>query len=871
MNPVQAPPAAIALFLLATALLWGGALWGGVPRLGGGRVQDWPLRLFLATTGTVIVVGWAATTLALVGLYSLASLAVVLLGCAVLLGWAAKVHPPAGRCSRGGWHEVALAALMVLGAFFYLQPHEYLLGGSDAGSYINTAAATARTGTYLQRNEWNRFLASHAAVTLRQQPDQLLPRHLQLVGWYFDDTDPALVRPQFFPFHPVLLSVAMGVGGVAAGFWVVPAAAVLGLAALYFLARQLFGRSVALTATALLTLTSTQIFFGRYPTTEPLTMLLLLTSFLALQVVWDEDRQAAPGWGVLGGAALGAALLTRIDLPIVLGAVGGVLVLRGWQGRWSPAWGALAWTLAIFVLQLLWVVWAFTWPYFWNTYASAFGLVRRAPWLVGGLVGVGAVSLAVAFLGGPRRLHRAVERCQGSASVRWTLAALIVLLSLYAYFLRPLLEPARLSVSWPAGNSFPILNGQNWVRLGWYLTPLGLGLATGGLAMLVLREQLTRLALVLGIGVATTLLYVYNILNTPYHIYTMRRYVPVAIPMLWIFAAYLLVNLSVQRKPALAAALRWGGILLLAGGLLYQARYVLPARDYAGAWPQLQQLQQLLDPQAVVVIAEPAEALFADAFGAPLGAIFGHPVATVRSSAADDASLQDQTAEFLEELLAFAMSQGRPLQLLAVEPIPPLVREQLELQPAASFAFTTQMLMNTFTEFPAVTQRVHYGIELYNVVAPGTEEARQRTVEVDVGALDAAYLDDGFYAKEYIPGAPTMRWTQGTAALTLPLPRQTPAARQTVLQVRAMIYRPAAVEPAPVWVSLDGEPIGRFVPNEAWNTFAFVVPDAIISATDSVEIRFTTDPFVPAELGVNNDARQLGFLLDWVHWTPAPP
>lgn len=122
MSPVQAPPAAVTFFLLATALLWGGLLWGGVPWLGGGRVQDWPLRLFLATTGTVIVVGWVATTLALVGLYSLASLAVVLLGCAGLLGWAARGHPPAGRCSRGGWHEVALAALMGLGAFFYLRP-----------------------------------------------------------------------------------------------------------------------------------------------------------------------------------------------------------------------------------------------------------------------------------------------------------------------------------------------------------------------------------------------------------------------------------------------------------------------------------------------------------------------------------------------------------------------------------------------------------------------------------------------------------------------------------------------------------------------------------------------------------------------------
>lgn len=882
MISIQIPFADISLFAFTVVGFWLLGFFSLTPHLKiNGQEPDCAVRLFVSTVSALVIVGWLATTLALIGMYALRWVALLLLAIdgalfAFILLRRLPVRLP---CARGGWCELGLVIWMLIGFGLYLRPHEYVLGGSDAGSYINIAAETARTGAYLQRDTWNQFLAEHKQVTLRTQPQPMLTRHLQFVGWYIDDVDPAISRPQFFPFYPVLLSVAMSVGGVRAGFYVSPFVAVLGIAALYLLSRQLFGKAVALPAALFLTITSTQIFFARYPTTEPLTMLLLFAGFLALQVLWDEGT-TSPLWGVFGGIALGAALLTRIDLPLVLAIVGGGLLWIAWQGRWHVGWSAFAVTLLLFTAQMIWVVWLFTWPYFWNTYLSVYGLFVRSSWLVvGAAMGV-LVFGGLALTLGPQRFGFQLQRLERSTAVRWTLAILIVSLSAYAYFLRPILEPPRIAIAWPGNVEFPILNGQNWLRMGWYLTPLGIALATAGLAMIVVRERLARLTIVVGIGVLTTFQYVYNIMNTPYHIYTMRRYMPIVIPMLWIFAAYAIVTLPRFSKLWMMPVARGMLIVALVGGLLYQDRYVVRARDYAGALAQLHEFHQQIRPDAIVLFAEPKESFFADAFGVPLRSIFAHPVATVRTGSQPskeddpDASLhhQQEVIAFLEALFTRAEAENRPIQLLAVEPIPLTVRNSLTLVPSGSYAFTTQMLMNTFDDFPSVIQTVHYGIEIYDVMSPDNTEKGLDSIEVDIGSVDGTYLDEGFWSKEYLPGAPTMRWTKDVAKLTTPLPHvdgDIGNEQLLEIQVRAMIYRPEMIEPAPVIVQIGEHEVGSFTPTEKWTTYVFRVPYSALPSADSIQIQFLTETFTPADSGLNGDTRALGFLLDWVKVLPA--
>ena len=65
--------------------------------------------------------------------------------------------------------------------------------------------------------------------------------------------------PQFFPFHPALLAVGAGLFGPAGALFVTPLWGVLDIAALYFLARRLFDKNVALVASTFLTVPVSQI------------------------------------------------------------------------------------------------------------------------------------------------------------------------------------------------------------------------------------------------------------------------------------------------------------------------------------------------------------------------------------------------------------------------------------------------------------------------------------------------------------------------------------------------------------------------------------------------------------------------------------
>jgi hypothetical protein len=855
---LQAPAIVILGFgtavLLFTAVLL--LIWAKVaPQL------DWLEASFLALLGTVIFTGWLGTTLVTFGAFSLlritAGLLVAMLG--LFLRQRPFSHP---KFTPLKWPEWLLLVLLLGAAIVYFRPHEYVLGGIDPGVYMNIGATAVRSGDFILTDEWTGVLEQHPDVTLRPQPSQWRTNYLQFVGWYVDDTQPNTIIPQFFPFHAMLQAVGIAVGGLYAGLLVTPLWGTLGLAALFLLSRRLFNAPVGLLAATLLALTPTHIYFARYPATEPLTLLLVFTGLLAWQALRDEQNEASNAWGVWGGAAFGAAFLTRIDLPLVALLLVGFLLLRWWQRAWHPGWTAAALTLGILSAQAGASALLLNWPYMWNTYGSVFRMLSNSSLVVA----VGVVTAVVSLIFGGimwrvpwKTFHqtRAVQWLNGSTS-RWFLVGCVILLSLFAYFVRPLVQPPGAYETWLTGSEALTLDGENWVRLGWYITPLGLILATLGLAHILRTRSFDRYGLFLAVGGVTIVQYVYRIFNTAYHIYAMRRYVPIVLPMLMMYTAVALYTIATQKQRRLALASASLLTLAMVGGLIYQSRFVLPLRDLRGATAALLDFHDQLDPDAIILISEPVSSTFADTFGPPLRFIFGHDIATIRQEGGTEA--------FVADLVDYARERERPLQLIAVAPILDSVRTQFQLEPVAFFPIRLPKLRSTFTDFPSEIENVYYGIEIYNATpkSSANTQADWADVTIDIGSLDAAYLGDGFYGKEPLAGDITARWTSETAVVYIPLPDSV----EVEVQVQARIFRPESVPETAVTVELNDVPIGQFTPTSSWQTFTFTT--ATPAGITQAELVFESTPFNPASLQLSGDTRSLGFLMDAIHIQPLP-
>ena len=822
--------------------------------------MEWFEACFVSIISVVAIVGSVGVVLVSFGRYSLLALAVVMWGIGIAI-FATKRSLGPWRFKKPTIYEFLLLGLLLGCSIVYFRPHEYIAAATDAGGYVNTAATIAQTGQFLLYDDWTALLKQHEIVALRPQIESFLPRWLQFVGWYIDDTNPAKTIPQFFPFHTVLIAVGMNLAGLYGGLLVTPLWGVLSIGGVYLVARRIFGPMVALLAALLLALTATHIFFVRYPTTESLTLLLVFTGLLSWQALYDRPL-TNPLWGLLGGLSFGAAFLTRIDLPLVaLLLLAGLLLqwrLRGWSKGWSWFAVSLAGVTVYAIFSALYL----NWPYVYNTYGIVGRVLARSPWLLAGAILSGIIMVGLAWLllsdsdhitYGPGWFHSK----KAITALKIGLVGLVILLSLYAYFLRPILEPPQYYNNWLNGEPIPLLNGQNWVRIGWYITPLGLILATLGLAIIMWRYSLTRLALFLAVGVLTTIQYVYNIFNTPYHIYAMRRYVPIIIPMLMIYCAVALFSIYKIRPPWLGRLAGIGLTIVMVTSLTYQSRFVVQQRDFYGAVAELTALNAALQAGTLIIINDPASSLFADNLGPPLQFAFGHKIATIRQTDGDLRS-------FLEDVLAYAHTHGMPVQLIAVDPLMPAVREMLHLKPAMSFPLKFTMLMNTFDEFPSTTQTIYYGLEIYDVEGLQHQEEVQAVAlptEIDIGTFDTTYVRQGFYYKEPLSDQPSARWASGEAVLEIPMePLQA-----VTIEVRAMVFRPDAAPAVPVAVWLDDHLLGQFTPDLEWQVHKFQARPEPEQGISTLVFRSTT--FNPAELALSADTRDLAFLLDWVRIT----
>lgn len=604
------------------------------------------------------------------------------------------------------WVYGLVAVWTVWAILLFFRPHQFLLGAADAGVYINHASEIAANGRILINPD--PILAAHPEagdLFLRELEESSVAPYYLLPGFYAFNKTADPISPQFYHLHPVLQAVPMsllpqGAARAQAGLLLTGLFGLAGALVVCLMVREVAGWPAALLALAGMSSNALQIWFVRYPTTESLSQFLLWSGIWGAGM-WLGKRPFPRLRAAVGGIGFGLFFLTRIDavliVPVLVALALWVWLFDGQLAAkahfFVPAFGLFAYSLLHGYFQSR--------HYFLELYGLGFAILRQSPLLV--VAGV-AVTIFVLVL-----LY--VNRNRLEQLLRFRRQVLLLGVVLFATFIlfngaiRPFITDPILWTDPFSTGQIPILNHENLLRLGWYLSPVGIVLGTVGVCWMIWRME-RETAVLLGVTLTFTLIYIWNIRANPHQIYTMRRYVPAVMPLFVVGTAVLLGHLWQQRgqwQRPVAALLA----VIWLGGFAWSARGFVTQVDYANLPPQLDALNATFAPNSVILFNDQAPIGQGDILGTPLRFLYGHTTYSLRT-------VDDSTMVQLQSLIDGWQRIGKTVYLIHVP------TNQTEFLPSDMTYLETYTLETSRLEFsyerkPTALQTLRYAGDVYQI------------------------------------------------------------------------------------------------------------------------------------------------------------
>jgi hypothetical protein len=841
-NPVLCRPSFMAT---ATILAWlipplaclaGHLAWTRLPA-GGNEQDDGFERVYACLLCGVLLTGAFAILLTAAGFLKAWTLA-ILLGATVTVLFSFPRRPRSGpRLTRSALLSAA-AAIAILVAT--LAPaSEDVLGGRDQGVYTNTAGWMAARGTIRIDSP---PLASVAA--LRDGPFSTSGPHL--AGFHVVDPERGEIRPQFLHLLPAYMAVGHWLGGIRGALLVPPLIGVFSGLAVFCFVRRMLGDGPALVAVTLLALNLAQMWGLRSPYSEGFAQ---LTVFAAL---WAIDRAHETGglrWGVLAGAALGAAFLNRIDAALVPMALAPAIVALQAHQNQPPRWVTHALLPAALLLAACGTVYALLL----SPIYVALNLNRTVQLVAAAGVVLAGCAAAMALRTPARALLDSVDRWSRTA---WFVAGgLLSAAFVFALWIRPSFE-----VFYRVTRSGRRLYGeQSLARVGWYFSEAGLILALAGCLLLLhrwLRRRQPRWAPFLFLLLAFSLLFFYKPVVAPDHPWMMRRYLPVIVPGFVIaitaLAAWGWSLAGRWRRTGRALAV---AVVAIVG--VHEIRMSAPFwrfREHQGAIAQLRAVAALVPEDALLLSRGVG---VESRIATPLALLWGRPVLPVIGG--DDGRPGDARGRTFNTQVREWLARGQDVLLLAGDHEPaPYVADGIEWREVSRIDFRIETMSSGVWAPPRQPRTFVEPYHLLRAFPPGKlEPCAPRTVAPAAPLIGGTR---GLYASEW-NGEERFRWTSPAARIRIPECDRSGAARPAVLRVRGGCWRDPARADCRVAVGVNGHAAGTIVlARELRNHDVAVPAGSVADASGPVEIDFSGPSFVP-EQHYGGDRRQLSFQL----------
>jgi hypothetical protein len=412
----------------------------------------------------------------------------------------------------------------------------------------------------------------------------------------------------------------------------------------------------------------------------------------------------------------------------------------------------------------------------------------------------------------------------------------------------------------------------NLVRVGWYLSPLGIVLGVAGFALWWWRGMRRSSWLFLAIGLLATVFFVrqsYGASDQSY-IYILRRYIPQVYPAFSLGIAYALVQIADLRseqskiqnpksKIGLVVATALG--LALLGFLVLTDRGIYRHVEYDGALAQIETIADRFGPNDVLLFHsgsrdEP------DLVATPLKFAFGLNAFTIKSS------IPQQYAAQLARYVKRWQEQGRAVYLI----FGPSGGMGL---PGFQFAPAGRMALQHLSEFEQLQDQKPHNVQDFNldfaIYRLDAGDSASSSTPATIALNDYAAQLRGFYRAEQIAGV-DLAWTTGDTLLRLPWPAD---GRPRTLVIRlAGGQRPASIGPGRVCLEFWPEmnftaappaaipgTLGCFELKEQMAEYKLTIDPRVYpnAAAGAVLLRLRSDTWVPAKADpAQVDRRALG-------------
>jgi|SaaInlStandDraft_2_1057019.scaffolds.fasta_scaffold19558_2 hypothetical protein len=486
-----------------------------------------------------------------------------------------------------------VAALLVffLSLALFLPGSFYTYGDKDPGVYVLHGLSIAKTGDVLIDDV---FAAQGDGLLEMTYPGM----GFRFPGFWFEEAgDASQILPQFFHFLPATFATAFDLGGLKALLHFNSLIAALSVTVGFLALRRVFSPTVAWVGAALLATNMIQVWQAKYPTTEMLAQLFLLSASLSAIVAFDLRQKFFAG---LAGFFTSIIFLVRPDgflllIPAAFLAAWlyGVIRLKTFA-RWLAV-GLLiplplvfyqahfrnsryATTVEVPSLQLFFAL-------FVVLTLCAFGLYRRPN------IGDSLIAKTHFFWrdDAPTTLMKNALYFLVIATGIFFAVRFMLLGEHYSYF----------------GRTF---DERNLYRLSLFVSLPVLIFACFGLFLLIASWQWQRW-LLFAPGLLTLPVYLYQARVSPRLMWWVRRYAPTALPVILFLAA---VGLSwfLCHKDRFQKLSQVAGVLAVAAILAMQLSQSLPLREHRemdGAYSLGSDIQKITPGQEPALLWDPVK------------------------------------------------------------------------------------------------------------------------------------------------------------------------------------------------------------------------------------------------------------------------